>query len=408
MADLIASRALRRWLPWLLLVAAALILPVLLPPFRLNLLGRFLSLGIVALGIDLIWGFTGMLSLGQGIFFALGGYALGMYLQLDSLEPGQLPEFFGLYGVTSLPAFWQPFSSPLFTFLAIWVIPALVAGLLGYLVFRNRIKGVYFSILTQAALLVFFNFFNGQQKLINGTNGLKTDTARIFGALVGSDGMQRNLFWLTLVLVVLSYLLCRWLTSGRFGDALVAIRDDEPRLRFTGYNPTAYKTLVFAVAGAMAGVSGALYTVQSGIISPQFMAVPFSIEMVIWVAVGGRGTLIGAVLGAVAINYAKSLVSEQLPETWLFIQGGLFLLVVTALPDGLVGWWRAGGPSRIQAMVGWPPLAPTYPALDLDPEVRAEQRQLSSRQLPADAALSAPPQGSVPSDPPPQSQVGEP
>ncbi len=344
MADLFSSRGLRRWLPWLLLVAAGLILPVLLPPFRLNLLGRFLSLGIVALGIDLIWGFTGMLSLGQGIFFALGGYALGMYLQLDSLEPGQLPEFFSLYGVTSLPGFWQPFNSPLFTFFAIWVIPALVAGVLGYLVFRNRIKGVYFSILTQAALLVFFNFFNGQQKLINGTNGLKTDTARIFGALVGSDGMQRNLFWLTLALVVLSWLLCRWLTSGRFGDALVAIRDDEPRLRFTGYNPTAYKTLVFAVAGAMAGVSGALYTVQSGIISPQFMAVPFSIEMVIWVAVGGRGTLIGAVLGAVVINYAKSLVSEQLPETWLFIQGGLFLLVVTALPDGIVGWWRAGGP----------------------------------------------------------------
>jgi urea transport system permease protein len=244
--------------------------------------------------------------------------------------------------------------------------------------------------------------------LINGTNGLKTDTARIFGALVGSDAMQRNLFWLTLALVVLSFLLCRWLTSGRFGDALVAIRDDEPRLRFTGYNPTAYKTLVFAVAGAMAGVSGALYTVQSGIVSPQFMAVPFSIEMVIWVAVGGRGTLIGAVLGAVAINYAKSLVSEQLPETWLFIQGGLFLLVVTALPDGLVGWWRAGGPSRIQAMVGWPPLAPTYPALDLDPEVRAEQRQLTSRPLAAEAEPSAQPTGTAPSAPAPPSQVGEP
>lgn len=399
MADLFSSRGVRRWLPWLLVVAAGLILPVLLPPFRLNLLGRFLSLGIVALGIDLIWGFTGMLSLGQGIFFALGGYALGMYLQLDSLEPGQLPEFFSLYGVTSLPAFWQPFNSPLFTFFAIWVIPAFVAGVLGYLVFRNRIKGVYFSILTQAALLVFFNFFNGQQKLINGTNGLKTDTARIFGALVGSDAMQRNLFWLTLALVVLSWLLCRWLTSGRFGDALVAIRDDEPRLRFTGYNPTAYKTLVFAVAGAMAGVSGALYTVQSGIISPQFMAVPFSIEMVIWVAVGGRGTLIGAVLGAVVINYAKSLVSEQLPETWLFIQGGLFLLVVTALPDGIVGWWRAGGPRRIQAMVGWPPVASTYPALDLDPEVLAEQRQLESRPLPA---------GSAPATTPQQPTAGEP
>ena len=376
MADLLSARTLRRILPWLLIVVAALLLPVVLPPFRLNLLGRFLSLGIVALGIDLIWGFTGLLSLGQGIFFALGGYALGMHLQLGSLAPGELPEFFGLYGVKSLPAFWQPFSSPLFTLLCIWVLPAVVAGVLGYLVFRNRIKGVYFSILTQAALLVFFNFFNGQQKLINGTNGLKTDTARLLGQLVGSDAMQRNLFWLTVVLAVGAYLLCRWLTRGRFGDALIAIRDDEPRLRFTGYNTTVYKTLVFAVAGAMAGVSGALYTVQSGIISPQFMAVPFSIEMVIWVAVGGRGTLIGAVLGAVLINYAKSLVSEALPETWLFIQGGLFLLVVTALPDGLVGWWRSGGPGRIRAMFIQPPVVATYPDLELDPTVQAEKAEM--------------------------------
>ena len=378
-SSLFSSRNLRRSLPWLVIVVAALVLPVVLPPFRLNLLGRFLSLGIVALGVDLIWGYTGMLSLGQGIFFALGGYALGMYLQLDSLEPGQLPEFFGLYGVKSLPAFWQPFGSPVFTLFAIWVIPALVAGLLGYLVFRNRIKGVYFSILTQAALLVFFNFFNGQQKLINGTNGLKTDTAHIFGILVGSDGMQRNLFWITVVLVIGAWFLCRWLTTGRFGDALVAIRDDEPRLRFTGYNPTAYKTVVFAVAGALAGISGALYTVQSGIVSPQFMAVPFSIEMVIWVAVGGRGTLIGAILGAVLINYAKSLISEQLPETWLFIQGGLFLLVVTALPDGLVGWWRKGGPGRLIAMVVLPQRSLTYPALDLDPKVQAEHSQFDSQ-----------------------------
>ena len=372
----------RRWWPWILIVAAALILPVLLPPFRLNLLGRFLSLGIVALGVDLIWGYTGLLSLGQGIFFALGGYALGMHLSLNSLEPGQLPEFFGLYGVNSLPVFWQPFSSPLFTLVAIWVIPALVAGILGFLVFRNRIKGVYFSILTQAALLVFFNFFNGQQKLINGTNGLKTDTAKVFGELVGSDAMQRNLFWLTVLLVIAAWLLCRWLTSGRFGDALVAIRDDEPRMRFTGYNPTAYKTLVFTVAGALAGISGALYTVQSGIISPQFMAVPFSIEMVIWVAVGGRGTLLGAVLGAVLINYAKSLISEQLPETWLFVQGALFLLVVTALPDGLVGWWRQGGPGQILAMFGWPPRSATYPGLDLDPSVLAEREALEGPSSP--------------------------
>jgi urea transport system permease protein len=368
----------KRWWPWVAIVAASLILPFVLPPFRLNLLGRFLSLGIVALGVDLIWGFTGLLSLGQGIFFALGGYALGMHLQLSSLEPGQLPEFFGLYGVKDLPAFWQPFTSPVFTFFAIWVIPALVAGLLGFLVFRNRIKGVYFSILTQAALLVFFNFFNGQQKLINGTNGLKTDTARFFGQLVGSDSSQRLLFWLTVLLVIGAWFLCRWLTSGRFGDALIAIRDDEPRMRFTGYNPTAYKTLVFTVAGALAGISGALYTVQSGIVSPQFMSVAFSIEMVIWVAVGGRGTLLGAIFGAVLINYAKSLISEALPETWLFIQGALFLLVVTVLPDGIVGWWRKGGPRQLQAMVGWPPVAPTYPSLDLDPALQAERTSLPS------------------------------
>lgn len=376
MGQLLSAPALRRALPWLVIAIAALVLPAVLPPFRLNLLGRFLSLGIVALGIDLIWGFTGLLSLGQGIFFALGGYALGMHLQLSSLADGELPEFFGLYGVKALPAFWQPFHSPVFTVLCIWVLPALVAGVLGFLVFRNRIKGVYFSILTQAALLVFFNFFNGQQKLINGTNGLKTDTARLFGVLVGSDGAQRGLFWLTVVLVIGSWFLCRWLTRGRFGDALIAIRDDEPRMRFTGFNPTAYKTLVFAVAGAMAGISGALYTVQSGIVSPQFMAVPFSIEMVIWVAVGGRGTLIGAVLGAVVINFAKSLVSEALPETWLFIQGALFLLVVTALPDGLVGWWRSGGPARLAGMVAGSPRTATYPELDLDPAVVAERQQL--------------------------------
>jgi urea transport system permease protein len=372
------ASGLKRWWPWVAIVAASLILPFVLPPFRLNLLGRFLSLGIVALGVDLIWGYTGLLSLGQGIFFALGGYALGMHLQLSSLEPGQLPEFFGLYGVKELPAFWQPFTSPFFTFFAIWVIPALVAGLLGFLVFRNRIKGVYFSILTQAALLVFFNFFNGQQKLINGTNGLKTDTARFLGQLVGSDSSQRLLFWITVLLVIGAWFLCRWLTSGRFGDALIAIRDDEPRMRFTGYNPTAYKTLVFTVAGALAGISGALYTVQSGIISPQFMSVAFSIEMVIWVAVGGRGTLLGAIFGAVLINYAKSLISEALPETWLFIQGALFLLVVTVLPDGIVGWWRKGGLRQLQSMVGWPPVAPTYPSLDLDPAVQAERTSLQS------------------------------
>ena len=361
----------RRWsliILWVLIVAAIVAAPAVLPVFRLNLLGRFLSLAIVALGIDLIWGFTGLLSLGQGIFFALGGYVAAMYLQLNSSAdlPNGIPEFFSLYGVDRLPAFWQPFHSPLVTLVAIWLVPAVLAAVLGNLVFRNRIKGVYFSILTQAALLVFFNFFNGQQKLINGTNGLKTDVTELFGQVVGSPEMQRSFFWLTAIVVILAWLFLRWVVRGRFGDVLIAIRDDEPRLRFAGYNPTLFKTIVFAIAGGLAGIGGALYTVQSGIVSPQYMTVPFSIEMVIWVAVGGRGTLVGAILGAVAINYAKSLVSEALPQSWLFIQGGLFILVVTALPEGVIGWFRGDGPRNWLNRFGIARRSETYPRLDLE------------------------------------------
>ncbi|WP_392344923.1 urea ABC transporter permease subunit UrtC [Parasynechococcus sp.] len=361
----------RRWpliILWVVIVAAIVAAPTVLPVFRLNLLGRFLSLAIVALGIDLIWGFTGLLSLGQGIFFALGGYAVAMYLQLNSSGdlPNDIPEFFSLYGVDRLPAFWEPFHSPLFSLVAIWLVPAVLAAVLGNLVFRNRIKGVYFSILTQAALLVFFNFFNGQQKLINGTNGLKTDVTQLFGQMVGSPEMQRGFFWLTSVVVILAWLFLRWVVRGRFGDVLIAIRDDEPRLRFAGYNTTLFKTIVFAIAGGLAGIGGALYTVQSGIVSPQYMTVPFSIEMVIWVAVGGRGTLVGAILGAVAINYAKSLVSEALPQSWLFIQGGLFILVVTALPEGVIGWFRGNGPRNWLNRCGVSRRRETHPHLDLE------------------------------------------
>ena len=361
----------KRWLTlvvWVTIIGSIIAAPAVLPVFRLNLLGRYLSLAIVALGVDLIWGFAGLLSLGQGIFFALGGYCAAMYLQLNSSAdlPNGIPEFFGLYGVQKLPFFWEPFKSSIFTLIAIWLIPAVVAGLLGFLVFRNRIKGVYFSILTQAALLVFFNFFNGQQKLINGTNGLKTDVTQLFGQMVGSDSVQRWFFWLTAILVLLAWFFTRWVVRGRFGNILIGIRDDESRIRFTGYNPTLFKTIVFSIAGGLAGLSGALYTVQSGIVSPQFMTVPFSIEMVIWVAVGGRGTLLGAILGAVTINYAKSLVSEALPASWMFIQGGLFILVVTALPEGVLGWFQSDGPRNLLSRLGVPRPLSTYPSLEAE------------------------------------------
>lgn len=292
-------------------VAIALVLlfvmPTLFSTFRLNLLGRFLALAIAALGIDLIWGYTGLLSLGHGVFFALGGYAFAMHLKLQ-IPPDasiQLPEFMTLYGVTELPWFWKPFYSFSFAAVAVVLIPALLAAILGYLVFRNRIRGVYFAILTQAATIVFFNFFNGQQKLINGTNGL-TDFKTVFGAPVNTQQTQFVFYTLTVLFLAAAYALCRWLTRGRFGRLLIAIRDDESRVRFSGYNPTGFKVLVFAVSAGLAGIAGALFTVQTGIISPRAMDIAFSIEMVIWVAVGGRASLVGAVLGALLVNFGKS------------------------------------------------------------------------------------------------------
>ena len=359
-----------------LIIIFAVILPSVLPAFRLRLLGRFLSLAIVALGIDLIWGYTGLLSLGHGIFFALGGYALAMHVNLQ-LPDGQIPNFFTLYGVSELPWFWQPFYSFPFTLLALIIIPGIVAALLGYLVFRNRIKGVYFSIITQAALLVFFNFFNGQQELINGTNGLKTDTEQIFGLLVSSPTVQRTFYILTVLLLIGIYYLCRWLTSGRFGRLLIAIRDDETRVRFSGYDPTGYKVLVFAISGAIAGIAGALYTVQTGIITPNTMSVAFSIEMVIWVAVGGRGTLIGAIIGTLLVRLAQTFLSERFPEVWLFFQGALFLIVVTVLPNGIIGWWRDYAGGRMRSLFGLQPKIATYPNLEESFEVRKEKQELS-------------------------------
>lgn len=356
----------------------ALIMPLILPTFRLQLLGRFLALAIAALGIDLIWGYTGLLSLGHGIFFALGGYALAMYLKLQ-LPPGEIPDFFTLYGVNDLPWLWKPFYSFPFTIFAVIIIPGIVAGLLGYLVFRNRIKGVYFSIITQAALIVFFNFFNGQQQLINGTNGLKTETDKIFGFVVGSAPVQLAFYEITILFLIATYLICRWLTSGRFGNLLIAIRDDEFRLRFSGYNPTWFKVLVFAISGAFAGIAGALYTVQTGIITPNAMDVAFSIEMVIWVAVGGRGSLIGAILGTLLVRLGRTVLSEQFPEVWLFFQGALFLIVVTILPDGIVGWVRNLGFAQIRALLGFPKTVVTYPSLEEDPEIELERAEFEQK-----------------------------
>lgn len=377
MARLARSRRVEAGLVAIVLGMLLFVLPPVLialgQGFRIGLLGRYMALAIAALGIDLIWGYGGILSLGHGLFFALGGYALAMHLQLQ--VPGQLPDFFPLYGVTELPGIWQPFYSLPLTLVAIFVLPTVIAGILGYLVFRNRLKGVYFSILTQAALIVCFNFFNGQQKLINGTNGLKTDTMMLLGRQVGSPEMQGLFYTLSAILLVLAYGFCRYLTSGRLGQMLVAVRDDESRLRFSGYDPTGFKVLIFAVSAGLAGIAGALFTVQSGIITPKAMDIAFSIEMVIWVAVGGRASLVGAIVGAIGVNFAKSLFSETFPQFWLFFQGALFLLVVTVLPGGLVGWLRTEGKEWLRWLLNRQEVS-TYPSLVVSEDVDYERQQL--------------------------------
>ncbi|MBC7814228.1 MAG: urea ABC transporter permease subunit UrtC, partial [Burkholderiales bacterium] len=323
----------------LIFIACAFVLLVLLPialsDFQINLLGRFLTYAIVALGLDLLWGYTGMLSLGQGLFFGLGAYCFAMYLNLEAVGDA-MPEFMGLYGVTELPGFWQPFHSPVFAILMAMVVPTVLAGVVGFMIFRSRVQGVYFSIITQALTAIVALLLIGQQRLINGTNGI-TEMRTIFGLRLADHGTKIGLFIATVIVLGLVYLGCRWLVGSRFGRLLVAVRDDENRVRFMGYNTVVIKTLVFMLSAAIAGLAGALFVPQVGIISPKQLDIVASIEIVVWVAFGGRGSLIGAIIGALLVNTGKSAISSSYPDIWQLIMGGLFVGVVLLFPKGLVG-----------------------------------------------------------------------
>ena len=328
-----------RWLPFIVAVLAFIfVAPNILSDFQLNLLGRFLTYAIVALGLDLIWGYTGMLSLGQGLFFGLGAYCFAMYLKLEQ-SGGKLPEFMGLYGVTELPALWQPFHSPIFAIAAAVIVPMLLAALLGWMVFRSRVQGVYFSIITQALTAIVSLLLIGQQQLINGTNGL-TDLSTMFGYSLQDKRTELALYVATVLVLAGAFILCRWLIESRFGRLLVAVRDDESRVRFAGYNPVTIKVAVFALSAGLAGLAGVLFVPQVGIISPASMGIIPSIEIVIWVAVGGRGTLVGAILGAILVNAGKSGISTAYPDIWQLFMGLLFIGVVLLFPDGLLGFAR--------------------------------------------------------------------
>lgn len=311
--------------------------------FRLNQFGKFLAFAILALGLDLIWGYGGVLSLGQGVFFGFGAYCMGMYLALqigtESVYGSELPDFMVWTQVKELPWFWYPFKSFWGGFLGAILVPVLFATIFGFLAFRSRIKGVYFAIITQALAFAAWLVFNRNETRLGGTNGL-TDFKQVLGFRLADPSTQRGLYLLTAVALCVAYLLCRAIVASRAGRVLIAIRDSESRVTFSGYTPWVYKLFVFVVAAGLAGLAGMLYVPQVGIITPAQIGVLPSLEVVIWVAVGGRGTLIGAILGAMTVNYGRSVLTNSFPEAWPFILGGLFVIVVTLFPDGLMGMIR--------------------------------------------------------------------
>ena len=311
-----------------------------LSDFQINLLGKYMAFAILALGIDLIWGYTGILSLGHGVFFGLGAYCMGMHLMLQigdrSVYGSALPDFMVWNRVTELPLFWQPFSSFLFMSGAVIFVPMLVAAIFGFFAFRSRIRGVYFAIITQAFALSAWLLFNRNELNLGGTNGL-TDFKTLLGFELADPNTVRGLYIVTVIALIGAYLFCRWMVRSRLGKVLIAIRDHENRLRYSGYSPAAFKTMVFVVSAGLAGLAGALYVPQVGIITPSQMGVLPSIEMVVWVAVGGRGVLYGAVIGAVGINWARSFLTSSFPDLWLYFLGGLFMAVVLLFPNGIVG-----------------------------------------------------------------------
>lgn len=340
---------------WLLLAALMALLLIALPvahlalpdshplhvsAYTINVLGKFMCYAIVALGMDLIWGYAGILSLGQGLFFALGGYAMGMYLMRsigrDGVYQSDLPDFMVFLNWKELPWYWTGSDQFWWAALLVVLVPGLLALVFGWFAFRSRIKGVYFSIITQAvtyaAMLLFFRNDTG----FGGNNGF-TDFKRILGFPIAAPETRVALYSITALTLLLAFLACRFVVTSRLGRVLTAVRDAESRLMFIGYNPLRYKLFVWVFAAVLSGIAGALYVPQVGIINPGEMSPANSIEIAIWVAVGGRGTLAGAVLGAFAVNGAKSWFTVAFPEYWLYVLGLMFILVPLFLPRGLVG-----------------------------------------------------------------------
>lgn len=312
-----------------------------LSTFSVTLLGKFLCYALLALSVDLIWGYCGILSLGQGAFFSLGGYAMGMYLMRQIGNRGQygnaeLPDFMVFLNWEHLPWYWLGFDHFWFAILMVMLVPGLLAFVFGWLAFRSRVTGVYFSIITQALTYALMLAFFRNEMGFGGNNGL-TDFKDIVGLPITADTTRITLFLCSGFALIGAYIACRYIVTSRFGRILVSIRDAESRTRFCGYKVESYKLWIFVFSSVLAGIAGALYVPQVGIINPGEFSPLNSIELVVWVATGGRGTLFGAIVGAFTVNYGKTIFTSISPESWLFVLGALFVLVTLVLPKGLVG-----------------------------------------------------------------------
>jgi urea transport system permease protein len=328
----------------LIAVVILVVLPLLLDNFRLNLVGKYLTYAFAAVGLVLCWGYTGILSLGQGVFFGLGGYCMAMFLKLEASSvantkiqstPG-IPDFMDWNQITELPFFWVPFKSLPFTLIAIVAVPMLMAFIVSVAMFKRRVGGVYFAIITQALAAVMTILIVGQQGYTGGINGI-TDLRTLLGWDIRTDHAKFVLYFVCSGLLLASMVLARAVIRSKLGRILVAVRDKEDRVRFSGYDVANFKIFIFCLASGIAAIGGAMFTVQVGFMSPSFVGIVPSIDMVIFCAVGGRHSLVGAVIGTLLVNWGKTLFSESFPELWLFAMGGLFIAIVLAFPRGLAG-----------------------------------------------------------------------
>ena len=333
-----------------LAVILVVILPSALDIFRLNLIGKYLTYAFVAVGLVLLWGNAGVLSLGQGVFFGLGGYCMAMFLKLEASDPIStkiqstpgIPDFMDWNQLKALPAFWVPFKSFPFATLAILVVPAVIAYIVGAAMFKRRVGGVYFAVITQALALILSLGIDGNQGVTGGRNGI-TDLRTLLGWDIRTRSGQYTLYFVTIALLFAVIMLSRWVLSSKIGRILNAMSEKEDRVRFSGYDVSNFKIFVFCLAAAISGLGGALFVLQVGFISPSLVGIVTSIEMVIFAAVGGKQSLLGAVYGTLLVNTGKSLFSETFPQLWLFAMGGLFILVVVLMPQGLAGVWNRHG-----------------------------------------------------------------